>query len=126
MKTRKGAPWTPAELNKLGKLPDSVLARRTGRTIKEIVAERERRRIRLPTPPRRWTAREIRLLGRFNDREVARRLRRSYEVVRRQRTNLGIPSLCPLPKSKLWIHAEDKLLGTMRMRSWPAAWAGPS
>jgi hypothetical protein len=48
-KTRRwGATWTLAELKCLGKTPDSVLARRTSRTIKEVVAERERRRIRLP------------------------------------------------------------------------------
>ena len=37
--------WTMAELRQLGKVPDSVLARRLHRTIKEIVAERQRRRI---------------------------------------------------------------------------------
>jgi hypothetical protein len=42
-------PWTLAELKKLGKAPDSVLARRFRRTIKEVVAERKHRRIRLAT-----------------------------------------------------------------------------
>jgi hypothetical protein len=32
MKRRKGAPWTLAELERLGKTADSVLARRIGRT----------------------------------------------------------------------------------------------
>src|SRR5881296_150851 len=94
-RTRWGAPWTAAELSQLGKSPDSVLARRTGRTIQEVVAERRRRRIRLQTAPRPWTAREILLLGRFNDREVSRRLRRSYENVRQQRIRLHIPVLRP-------------------------------
>src|ERR1019366_2977319 len=62
-KTRWGAPWTVAELRQLGKVPDSVLARRRGRTIKEVVAERIARRIGLATGPRRWTARELRFLG---------------------------------------------------------------
>src|SRR5438105_15171361 len=92
---RWGAPWTAAELAQLGRKPDSVLARRMGRTIKEVVAERQRQRIGLQTGPRRWTASEIRLLGRFNDEEVSRRLRRSYETVRRQRINLHIPVLRP-------------------------------
>jgi len=46
---RNKAEWTKAELNQLGKVPDSVLARRTGRTITEVVAVRESRRIRLRT-----------------------------------------------------------------------------
>src|SRR5207253_2413676 len=40
-KPRSGERWTLAELKQLGKVPDSVLAGCTGRTIKEIVAERE-------------------------------------------------------------------------------------
>src|SRR5712672_2207705 len=89
---RRGAPWSQAELKRLGKTPDSVLARRAKRTIKEIVAERTARRIALPTAARPWTAREINLLGRLNDVELSRRLRRSPEAVRRQRLSLHIPS----------------------------------
>jgi hypothetical protein len=33
---RRGALWTVGELKQLGKVPDSVLASRTGRTIKEV------------------------------------------------------------------------------------------
>src|SRR6266508_1340789 len=110
IKSRCAAPWTVAELKQLGKVPDSVLARRTGRTIKEIVAMRQHRRIGLPTPPRRWTAREIRMLGRYYDAELSRRLRRSYDDVRNQRIRLHIPSLRPL-RSKRWTRAEEKLLG---------------
>ena len=54
---RWGFPWTVAELKLLGKKPDSVLAKRFARTIKEVVAMRENRRIGLITGPRRWTAR---------------------------------------------------------------------
>jgi hypothetical protein len=50
-------------LKQLGRMPDSVLARRTGRTIQEVVAMRKPRGIGLVTGPRRWTARELRLLG---------------------------------------------------------------
>ena len=63
---RRGAPWTAREIKSLGKKPDSVLARRMGRTISEVVAERENRGIGVATGPRRWTAREIKLLGRFD------------------------------------------------------------
>ena len=48
---RRGAAWRLAELQQLGKVPDSVLARRTGRTIKEVVAMREHRRIAMQTGP---------------------------------------------------------------------------
>jgi hypothetical protein len=111
---RRGALWTIAELKQLGKTPDSVLARRTGRTIQEIVAERENRRIKLETGPRRWTAREIKMLGRLNDFEVARRLRRSKGSVRRQRIALRIPALHPLI-GRFWTRDEDKLFGIMGM-----------
>src|ERR1700734_1269684 len=77
---RRGAAGTVRELQQLSKIPDSKLARRNQRTIKEVVAMRESRRIALPTPPRRWTAREIRLLGTLSDRETARRLRRPVET----------------------------------------------
>ena len=86
-------PWTLAELSQLGKAPDSVLARRLGRTIAEVVEMREARRIGLQTGPRRWTAGEIQLLGRFNDSELARRLRRSKHQIRTQRISLRIPPL---------------------------------
>lgn len=108
---RRGAPWTVAELKQLGKFPDSVLARRTGRTIKEVVAMREHRRIRLPNAPRRWTAREIKMLGRYNDHELARRLRRPVHHVRIQRVALHIPPLIPC-QTRYWTPAEEKLLGT--------------
>lgn len=72
--------WRTSEINLLGRVPDSVLARRTGRTIKEVVAERARRRIRLTAALRRWTAREIGLLGRFTDAELARRLARTKRM----------------------------------------------
>ena len=75
-KSRRGESWTRAELKHLGRVPDSVLARRSGRTIKEIVAMRESRRIAMETGSRRWTASEIKMLGRYFDAELARRLRR--------------------------------------------------
>ena len=109
---RRGERWTLSELRQLGKVPDSVLARRFGRTIKEIVAEREHRGIARETGPRRWTAREIRLLGEMNDKEVSRRLRRTYEDVRKQRISFHIPALRPL-RHKKWTLREEKLLGTM-------------
>ena len=72
-----------AELKQLGRAPDSLLARRTRRTIREVVSMREERRVGLPTPDRRWSAREVKMLGRYNDAELSRRLRRRKGQVRR-------------------------------------------
>src|SRR5437868_4645129 len=92
--TRRGFTWSVAELRKLGKVPDSVQARRTKRTMQEVVVMRQQRRIRLPQQWR-WTTREIKMLGRLNDRELARRLQRPHHQVRKQRTMLHIPPLLP-------------------------------
>ncbi len=99
------------ELKQLGKIPDSVLAQRFGRTITETVAEREKRRINLPIAARQWTANEIKMLGKFNDCEVARRLCRTPDQVRKQRIRFGIPSIKP-QQIKKWTRAEEKLVGT--------------
>src|SRR5437879_5905021 len=111
-KRRMNKPWMAAELKQLGRMPDSVLALRLGRTIKEVVAERERRRIGLVTGPRRWTAREIRLLGKLNDHELGRRLRRPSHQVRLQRVALKIPPCKARARFRLWKPAEFRLLGT--------------
>jgi hypothetical protein len=112
-KSRRGARWTVAELEQLGASPDSLVAHRWGRTIKEVVAMRERMRIALETGPRRWTRREIKLLGTLNDHELARRLRRPKHEVHRQRRALGIAPFKPRPKWRNWKASEKKLLGTM-------------
>ena len=50
---RTAGPWTQIEVELLGRMSDSVLARRLGRTIfKEVTAEREARRIGLNRGPR--------------------------------------------------------------------------
>src|SRR2546425_12665271 len=114
---RRGAAWTLAELKQVGKVPDSVLARRTGRTIKEVVAQREHRRVRLPTPPRRWTASELRMLGwkpeelrlvgKLRDEEVAACTGHTVTAVHNRRRALGLP----MPQSKIyrWKPEHDKL-----------------
>jgi hypothetical protein len=113
-KSRRGSAWSFAELKRLGKTPDSVLARRRGRTIKEIVTMREHYRIAMETGPRPWTMREIKLLGTINDYEVARRLRRSNYQVWHQRTAFKIAPFKPAPPCRKWKLWEIKLLGTMR------------
>ena len=111
---RRGAQWTIAELKQLGKTPDSVLAKFTGRTIHEVVEMREHQRIGLPDPSRRWTAREINLLGTMSDSELGRRMRRTVHQVRKRRVSLKIPSFKPAAESRDWTLSEIKLLGTMR------------
>ena len=105
--------WTVAELEQLGKVPDSVLARRFHCAIKEVVMERERRGIALPTGPRRWTARELLLLGKMNDHELARRLRRPKHYAQRQRIQLKIPPFKPRARFRAWKPSEFLILGTM-------------
>src|SRR6266566_6038429 len=114
MKSRRGAPWTFADLKRLGKTADSVLARLRRRTIKEVVAMREHLRIALETGPRRWTMREIGLLGKKNDYELSRRFRRPKYEVHAQRRALGIPPFKPRPEWRYWEAWEKELLGTMR------------
>jgi len=114
IRTRRGMPWTIAEARQLGKTPDSILARRYKRTIREIVEQREARGIALPTGPRRWTAREIKLLGTMNDAELGRRLRRPKHHVANRRRSLKIPPFIRRKPANLWKPFEIKLLGTMR------------
>ena len=107
IRSRRGTPWKLSELKLLGKVPDSVLARRNRRSIKEVVEMRESRRIAMETGPRRWTAREIRLLGALNDYELARRLRRPKHRVRYQRIDLRIRPFKARPKFRFWKPSEN-------------------
>jgi hypothetical protein len=55
--------WTLAEMKQLGRTPDSVLARRSGRTIHEVVAMRESRSNSLARCPIRQWRREQDILS---------------------------------------------------------------
>jgi hypothetical protein len=113
-KSRRGAPWSPAELKSIGKAPDSLLARRSRRTIKEIVAMREfLGRVLAKERQRRWTRREIQLLGTMKDYAVALRLRRGKKAVRMRRIALRIGLEWERSKWRFWEPSETKLLGTM-------------
>src|SRR5690348_2974949 len=92
---------------------DSVLARRLRRTIKEVVEQREARRIGLPTGVRRWSASEIKLLGKMPDTELARRSRRPLWAVRQQRDRLKILAFTPRPRFRFWKPSEINQLGTV-------------
>jgi hypothetical protein len=90
VKRRWHAPWTPSELKLIGQRTDAVLARRLGRTIKEVVAMRESQHIQPARSNRRWTEAENRMLGTMSDIELARRLKRGVTGVQQQRHKLGI------------------------------------
>jgi hypothetical protein len=120
LKKQHGDFWSLAEIKQLGRVPDSTLAKRTGRSIADIAKERQSRRIALATAARRWTTREIRLLGTMSDHELARRLRRTPNAVYCQRMALKVAPLKSAPKRhrltprRAWLPEEDTLLGTMR------------
>ena len=109
---RSGRRWTIAELEQLGRLSDTELARKYGRTIKEVAAEREARRIGLDLGPRPWTERENKQLGKSPDRDVAQRLRRSKGSVAQQRRQLKIAAFQPRGEFRMWRPDELVLLGT--------------
>jgi hypothetical protein len=67
-----------------------LLARRLGRTIKEVVAMRESQHVQPARPSRRWTEAENRMLGTMPDAELGRRLKRGITGVQQQRLKLGI------------------------------------
>ena len=120
--SRRGSAWSFAEIKRLGNTPDSVLARRSRRTIKEIVAMREHYRIAMETGPRPWTMREIKLLGRMNDYELARRLRAQTSSLAAKSRFQARPIQASAPCRK-WEPSEIKLLGTMRDAVLAPNWA---
>jgi hypothetical protein len=106
--------WTEAELDLLGRLPDSDVAERLGRSVNSVMVKRlslqrpacpskvrrvRQRRVPSAVPSREqplgggeWTVAEELLLGSRPDREVARRLGRSQTSVAKKRRTLGLPA----------------------------------
>ncbi len=82
--------WTGEEIALLGQLPDTKVARKTGRTQSAVRQKREELGIPNPTSWR-WTAEELAFLGTIPDAEVARMLGRSEHSVTQKRWKLGIP-----------------------------------
>src|SRR5207302_1297357 len=82
------------------------------RTIKEVVAERTRRRLALPTAPGRWTVQELRMLGKYPDRELARRLGRPRKQIHDERHRLNIPPWRTM-HFKYWTRSEIRLVGKL-------------
>ncbi len=82
--------WTPDDIALLGTLPDTEVARRTGRTVNAVRLKREE--LGIPNQAgNRWRPEDITLLGRLPDREVARSLGRPLHAVTQKRCKLGIP-----------------------------------
>ena len=86
----RGRLWTAKEDAPLGKLPDSEISLRLGRTLSSVRARRKRLGLRDPSKRKPWTAAEVKLLGTAFDVFIARRLGRSEGVVRAHRQKLGI------------------------------------
>src|SRR6266446_229899 len=92
MKKKTMPDWTRNELRLLGKLPDTEVVKRTGRTTGAVAARRTL--LGRPKPDSRyrsWTAREDALLPRLSSREIARRTGRSLYSVWHRRGRLGSP-----------------------------------
>jgi len=110
-KLRRGAPWSLAEYRRLGKTPDSVLARRTGRTHQGSGG-----RTRAPAHP---AADAPAPLDRTRNSNAGALFRRGTcppappQCQRREATAPPLPHSSAAPfKSKKWTRAQEKLLGT--------------
>jgi hypothetical protein len=103
--------WSKEVLARLGKEPDTTVARRVGVT-PGAVAHR-RRRLGIPAcgrSARRWTKAEHSWLGRLTDQEVAHRLGINASSVWTERVRLGIPKR---GAGRQWTSTEDRLLGRL-------------
>lgn len=89
----RGRPWRWSKrvVSRLGKAPDTVLARELGVTAGAVGAMRRRLGIAPRKPKRRWTKAELSLLGTAPDAVIARRLGRGVPAVKDRRSELHIP-----------------------------------
>jgi DNA-binding CsgD family transcriptional regulator len=93
--------WTDAVVSRLGREPDSRIARDLGISSSSVLSKR--RTLAIPRWVRhRWTAAQRRWLGRLSDREIARRLGVSSRLVRTERRRLGvnIPAVVERPRRR--------------------------
>jgi hypothetical protein len=88
----RGPLWAAKDRALLGKLPDSEISLRLGRTMTAVRAQRKKLGLRDPSKRKPWTAAEVKLLGTAFDVVIARRLGRSEGSVKTQRQKLGIPA----------------------------------
>ena len=83
--------WTKRQLKLLGKKPDQVVARLTGRSLDAVRKQRTAGQIPCPgRKQRRWTAAQDRLLGTKPDKVLARRWSRSIQAIKTRKSRLGI------------------------------------
>jgi hypothetical protein len=110
-------PWTRAEEELLGTLPDKQLARRFKRTLESVRTRRASKGIPVCDPKKhRWTADDDKLLGLRPDAQVALLLRITKEAVkhRRHQLRISLPGQERIiPASKPWLPEDDALLGTI-------------
>ncbi len=101
--------WRAAELRRLGKQSDEVVAHRLGRTLNAVKVKRLLQGIPDPDGPRsRWTPQVKALLGTMTDRQLAGRLKFAVVTVWAARKRFGIPAFAP---RKTWTRREEALLG---------------
>ena len=108
--------WTRKHIAMLGKIPDSVAARKIELTVGTVLKKRQELGIPASRPARslNWTPAVIAMLGKFPDCEIAGIHGMSILSVQKRRVSLGIR--CYARKSKIWHYWTKKeiaLLGKM-------------
>ncbi|MFW6193460.1 MAG: hypothetical protein ACOC83_08225, partial [Gemmatimonadota bacterium] len=106
----RASAWTPAALEKLGTVPDAVLAAELGLKPDTVRKKRYQHGIRKKPSPRRWTPREDELVRAHPPREAARRTRRTLKAVHHRRRILGLPPF-PTAAQRRWTEQALRLLG---------------
>ena len=74
----------------MGKLPDSEISLRLGRSVTAIRTRRQELGLKDPSKRKPWTAADVKLLGTASDADIARPIGRSADAVKTRRKNLGI------------------------------------
>jgi len=82
--------WKPSEDRLLGKLPDEVVAARTGHPIGSVGARRRMLHLKEPGSREFWTPAEDSRLGKLPDIDLAHKLQRTVGAVKNRRKKLGI------------------------------------
>lgn len=110
--------WTAAEIELLGKEPDTRIARKLKIAASTVAAERRRRDIPAYRAAFEWTEEALSLLGTDTDERIAARLGISRPVVGRKRRELETPAFmprrgrAPAQPDPFWTPERDALLGT--------------
>ena len=105
-------PWTEAELELLGQIPDAEIVQRTGHSPKSVQSKRQELGFWVRPRVKPWTPAEEELLGQKPDTVVAKLLQRDRSDVRLRRVALYIKPAVERVAHRDWTPEQDKLLGT--------------